>query len=94
MQRHPATQWVLYAPTTQGIVVKCEVCGEQGAVGSYPQVDLFAQRHREHRSAAPGHYGAGDAIAAATKRLGIDTCTPCERRRQQLNGLLPRVWRR
>ncbi len=94
MNRHPAVSWVLWAPTTQGLVARCEVCGVQGAVGGYPQLDTFARAHREHQSAATGHYGAGDAVAAATKRLGLETCTPCEKRRQQLNGWLPRVWKR
>jgi len=91
---HPSVPWVQWGSTTQGFVARCDACGAQGALGTPQAVDAFAAQHQEHRSASVGHYGAGDAVAAATRALGIDSCTPCERRRQQLNGLLPRVWRR
>jgi hypothetical protein len=94
MNRHPSVQWVLWAQTTQGFVVRCEACGSQGALGALQQVDAFASQHREHRSAAQGHLGLGDVVARATKAIGAKPCTPCEKRREQLNGLFPRVWRR
>jgi hypothetical protein len=33
--------------------------------------------------------GVGDVIAAATKAVGIEPCTPCKARQQRLNELLP-----
>lgn len=29
--------------------------------------------------------GAGDAVRAGTRAMGVEPCTPCERRRQALN---------
>ena len=94
MQQHPRVTWIQYVKLTQGFAVRCTVCGEQATTGALNGVEAFAQNHQEHRSAAPGHYGAGDLVASATKALGIAPCTPCEARRRQLNGLFPRAWRR
>jgi len=59
----------------------------------------FAQQHqgcgaRMRAPAAAGYGGLGDAVAAGTKALGIEPCTPCERRRAMLNRAVPRVFRR
>lgn len=57
--------------------------------------DRFAQVHSAHQQAsAPSHYGLGDVIAGMTKAVGIKPCTPCQKRQQQLNGMLPRLFRR
>ena len=64
-----------------------------GAIAHAPDhaaVTRFAADH----SAAPGYAGAGDAVHAVTRRLGIGSCTPCEARRAALNGVFPRLWRR
>jgi hypothetical protein len=94
MQRHPQVQWVIFQAGPRGIDVRCEVCG--AAAGSLNPAGLhqFAGAHRQHVSRATGHYGAGDMVARATKALGMETCTPCEKRRMMLNGMMPRVWRR
>jgi hypothetical protein len=64
---------------------QCPRCGAQGRVRS--PVD-FARGHRCQ------YYGAGDLVAKATGALGIKPCKPCEKRKQQLNGLVPRFWRK
>ena len=92
--RHAQVPWVEANPSPEGITVHCTVCGALATVATPQQANQIALQHQEHQSPAPGHYGAGDAIARATKALGIEPCTPCEKRRQQLNGLLPRVWPR
>lgn len=40
------------------------------------------------------HLGLGDAIAIATKAIGIRPCEACEERRKKLNRLFPEFWRR
>lgn len=64
--------------------------------GSGQAADQFARVHSAHQNPAPQptHYGAGDLVAKATGALGIKPCAPCDKRRQQLNGLFPNVWRR
>lgn len=92
--RHPQIPWVDAQRHGAKILVRCEVCSTVVTVDTPEQASRVAQSHQEHRSAAPGHYGAGDAIAAATKAMGLSSCTPCEKRRQMLNGFLPRVFPR
>ena len=46
------------------------------------------------RSAAPGYGGLGDAVRAVTRKAGIGECSPCAKRQAQLNGFMPRLWRR
>lgn len=94
MNAHPNVRWVQWDVTPSGFVLRCSVCGAEATAGNPAGADQFAAAHAEHRSAAAGHYGAGDAIAAATKAMGVETCTPCEARRRQLNGWFPRVWKR
>lgn len=54
-------------------------------------LEAFMSAHQAHQSASPTHMGAGDVVAAATKRLGMTPCSPCEARRRALNQLVPRV---
>ncbi len=93
-QRHPQVEWILWTRTPQGFAALCEVCGATATAATPQGIHAFAGEHQEHRSAAAGHYGAGDLVARATKALGIETCSPCEARRRALNERLPRVWRR
>jgi len=92
--RYPAVQWIVYEAHPPGIWAVCEVCRTQTGPLSWPGLHQFALAHREHVSAAPSHYGAGDVVAAATKAMGLQGCSPCERRRMELNRIMPRVWRR
>jgi len=92
--QHPQAPWIHYQQTPKGVVIQCNVCGVIHGPLTPAAADGFVGTHLQHQSAAPAHYGAGDAVAAATKAMGIAPCTPCEARRRMLNGLLPRVWRR
>ena len=94
MNSHPNVRWVLWEGTPQGFDLRCSVCGATARAGNPAGADAFARDHAEHRSAATGHYGAGDVVAAATKAIGLESCTPCEARRRAMNGWLPRVWKR
>jgi len=88
--QHPTFTWIHYAQFADGsIALVCQTCGAQHR-GSAPTADAFLATHSQHAS----HYGAGDVIAGITNRLGIKPCTPCEARKQALNKMLPRVWRR
>lgn len=75
-------------------MVRCSACGAASGPLTPAAADAFVRGHLEHRSAAPGHLGAGDVVARMTKAVGIEPCTPCEARRQWLNERFPRVWRR
>ena len=97
--QHPHVPWVHCEQTHTSwrgavFVCRCQVCGAESQAAYAPGADQFAAAHAQHQSAAPTHYGAGDLIAKATGALGIAPCTPCEARRRQLNGMLPRVWKR
>lgn len=94
MNAHPQVRWVQWIQSPQGFQFQCTACGATGQARTPQGVDAFAQAHAEHRSAAAGYYGAGDAVAAATKALGIESCSPCEARRRAMNGWLPRLWKR
>ncbi len=94
MNRHPGVSWVLWSQTPLGISVACEVCRQSATAPSLPAVDAFASAHREHRTTqAQTHFALGDAVAAATKAVGLKACTPCEQRRMALNALIPRRFR-
>jgi hypothetical protein len=73
-----------------GFVVRDARSGATAHAPDHAAVARFAADH----SAAPGYGGAGDAVHAMTQRLGISSCTPCEKRRAELNGFFPRLWRR
>lgn len=94
MNSHPNVSWVMWEVTPRGIQVQCNVCKASGLAANPQQADAFAGQHAQHQSAAQGYYGAGDVVAAATKRLGIESCTPCEARRRAMNGWFPKVWKR
>ena len=53
-------------------------------------------RWAAERSSAQGYMGAGDVVHSVAQRLGFgkSECTPCAQRQAQLNGLLPRMFRR
>jgi len=69
--------------------VWCQACGARAqAPVQTGIVNGFAQQH----AACKSHYGLGDVVAAATKAVGIEPCTPCEERQQMLNSFAPKVW--
>lgn len=93
VQHHPHAPWLRYQLVQPGMFwVGCDVCRVGGNLPEQNAAAFLAQ-HAAHRSAAPTHLGAGDVIAAATARLGITPCTPCEERRRLLNQAFPRVLR-
>ena len=75
-------------------IVVCEVCEEAKVVPTEVALGTFVDAHSNHYSQAEGWMGAGDAIHAAAKRLGIMTCTPCEQRRRAMNRMMPRVFKK
>jgi hypothetical protein len=91
----PDPQWV-YVKVVQGaIYCWCEVCEAQSGPTNDEGLDAFATAHVEHQSASPSHMGLGDAatplLTQLGKALGIEHCTPCERRRMALNNMMPSV---
>lgn len=95
MIQHPHVPHVVCAEPSPGVwQCQCRVCGAamQGAAPA-EGADRFASVHSAHEQ-APSHYGFGDLVARATSAVGIKPCAPCKKRQAQLNGLLPRVWRR
>lgn len=64
------------------------------SVGNRAELEGFARAHARHQSASPTHMGLGDAVAAVTRRLGIEPCAPCEERRYRLNQFVPQLFRR
>jgi len=78
--RHPSIRWVVYRPVPGGFSVRCEACGEELAVCCPTKLDAFARAHARH-------VRVGDAIARATKAVGIAPCGGCEKRRKRLNRL-------
>lgn len=92
--QHPQAPWIEFTQTARGIVIGCNVCQAKAGPLTPAAADQFSRAHYEHRSTSSAHYGMGDAIAAATKAVGITPCTPCEARRRALNQLFPKVWRR
>lgn len=87
----PAVPWVQVEDRGAYIRCHCNVCQADVAVRTEAEIDAFMRGHQAHRSASPTHLGAGDLVAAATKRLGIQPCSPCEARRRALNQAMPRV---
>ena len=76
-----------------GYVAVCDACGARQAIQTQEGVFAFGEAHSAHQSAARGYYGAGDAVHAVAQRAGIESCTPCEKRRRAMNSWLPRLWR-
>jgi len=73
----------------EGVVFRCQVCDAALRPHSQAEADAFVATHAEHR--APGG-GLGDLVAAFAKPvarlLGYEPeCTPCERRRRELNRM-------
>jgi hypothetical protein len=96
--QHPNVPWIVCEQSAPGVFrCACQVChASMQSPGSGQAADQFARVHSAHQNPAPQptHYGAGDLVAKATGALGIKPCAPCDKRRQQLNGLFPNVWRR
>jgi len=88
---HPRLPWILVGPHPQGgFVVRDNRTGaEVYAAGEHAVAAAAASM-----SSAPGYHGLGDAVAGAARRLGFSGCTPCARRQAELNGFVPRLWRR
>jgi len=86
----PWVFWRASDPPGRWIDLFCEVCGvSESSLTVEP--DVFVAEHAAHRARA-GSLGLGDAIARIAKpiaqALGLSpSCTPCERRRRQLNRL-------
>ncbi len=93
---HPVVAWVSCQQLAQGIFVcRCTVCGQSMERASSAEgADHFAELHSAHESTSATHFGLGDFIAKLTGKVGLKPCSACERRRRQLNGLAPRVFRR
>lgn len=87
----PAVPWVLVQNQGSYIHCYCKICGLRAHAVTEHDLDAFMDAHEAHQSASPTHLGAGDVIAAATKRLGVTPCSPCEARRRALNQAIPRV---
>ena len=93
MNRHPQVKTVVWAQTTQGFAMRCQQCGATATTGTARGVDAFASAH-QHPAPQRAPMGLGDVVAAATKAVGINPCTPCEARQRRLNALFPKVWGR
>lgn len=91
---HPDVSWIQCQAVGPGLFVcRCTVCGQQMAqAGTAEAADQFADLHSAHESASG--WGLGDIIAKLTGAVGLKPCAACERRRRQLNGLAPRVFKR
>jgi hypothetical protein len=90
-RQHPTVQWVRLQALPNGeLAMVCDVCKQAINASTSAQAAAFMQAHAQH-TAAPTHYGIGDAVARATKALGVKTCPPCEMRRRKMNNFLPRV---
>jgi len=50
---------------------------------------VITKEQREARKAGTGWRGLGDAIASATKAVGIKPCSGCQKRRTALNKAFP-----
>ena len=92
--QHPIVPWISCNQIQAGVFIcRCTVCGQSMAQpGATQAADEFADLHSAHESASG--WGLGDIIAKLTGAVGLKPCTACERRRRQLNGLAPRVFRR
>jgi hypothetical protein len=96
LHTHPEAPWIhgaLHAQTGRHYV-RCDTCGVEGFLPPGVSHETFVAQHRGHAPPQASHYGLGDLVARATSAVGIKPCTPCEQRKQMLNGLFPRVWRR
>lgn len=91
MYQHPHVPWVSIEPLTDGTAIVTNTRnGQRMRATSDVQIHEFAAA----AARAPSHYGAGDAVAAMTHRMGFKKCAPCAQRQARLNAMLPNVWRR
>lgn len=88
---HPRVPWIHFDRLSRGgyLVVDSRT-GERAFAPDERALAEFAAR----RSAAPGYRGLGDALRSVTEKMGFGSCAPCARRQAQLNGLVPRLFRR
>ena len=87
----PRMPWILVCPHPEGgFIVRDTRTGVQVHAGSEHAVAAAAAG----MSADQGYHGLGDVVAGATRRLGIESCTPCARRQAELNARFPRLFRR
>ena len=90
-QQHPRVPWVVYELQPDGSAVVADTrTGRQARVFTEVQLHEFAAE----AARCPGCTGAGDAVAAVTRRMGFKKCAPCAQRQATLNRMLPNVWRR
>ena len=89
--QHPSVPWVSIAPLDDGSAWVTNTRTHQ-TIRAYTeqQVHEFAAA----AARAPGHLGAGDAVAAVAGRMGFQKCAPCAQRQARLNALVPNLWRR
>lgn len=72
--------------------LRCPGCGAVANVLNAQQVEAFQLRHRD---CVRQYMGLGDVVAAGIKKVfRVAPCGACERRKQVLNNMAPRVWRR
>ena len=83
---HPRIPWVQFEPHPRGGFVLLDArTGKRAHAPNEAGVHAFAAAH----SAPVGRAGAGDAVRAVTKRLGIGDCSPCAKRQALMNASLP-----
>jgi len=87
-------QWIRVRTRNGRRIAVCDVCGAAAGVPTRLHLNSFATKHKAHQSAQRGWMGAGDVVHAAASKLGIETCTPCEKRRRKMNRMMPKFWRR
>lgn len=91
MYQHPHVPWVTVEPLSDGTALVTNTrSGQQIRATTNIQVHEFAAA----AARGQGHYGAGDAVAAAAQRLGFKKCAPCAKRQAMLNAMAPNLWRR
>lgn len=91
MQQHPRVPWVTIEVLPDGSAIVTDTrTGARARVFTETQIHEFAAA----AARAPGHYGAGDAVASVAGRMGFRKCAPCAERQARLNALVPNLWRR
>jgi len=91
MYQHPRVPWVTIEPLQDGSAIVTDTrSGQRARAFTEQQVHEFAAA----AARAPGHYGAGDAVAAVASGLGFQKCSPCAERQARLNAMVPNLWRR
>ncbi len=85
MYRHPRVPWITIRPVHGGFHATDTRTGETVFAPNAEAVEQFAA----DRSAQLGRRGVGDMVHGAAKALGLQRCTPCAKRQQALNRMLP-----